>query len=91
MQNIIQLNISLAFWKYFDSDCEGLHPPANGTTSTKLRTFGTNVTISCNAGFTPSVKETLYCQKDGHWNGSVGVCWKGNDRIMLLSNTLFLL
>ena len=53
------------------------HPPANGSLSSEDVIAGTSVTLSCDNGFSLFGNETLLCQDNGVWNGSVGTCKKG--------------
>ena len=68
----------LAFYVFIFADCKLLNPPSNGSLSANVTAFATNVTVSCDAGFTLSGQEHLNCKADGQWDGLVGECWKGN-------------
>ena len=62
----------------FFSDCPSLpsfisHGFGNGTGSVE----GSRHRFSCDEGYSLIGQETLYCGKDGSWNGSVPTCLIG--------------
>ncbi|XP_077994085.1 C4b-binding protein beta chain-like [Glandiceps talaboti] len=54
-------------------DCSALTAPTNGSLSSTVVTSGTDVTVSCNEGFTRCGDEKITCT-DAKWSGAVATC-----------------
>ncbi|XP_066271288.1 complement receptor type 1-like [Branchiostoma lanceolatum] len=54
--------------------CQGLTAPANGALSTTARTYQTQVTTTCNAGYTLNGVATTTCQANMAWSNAVPTC-----------------
>ena len=55
-------------------DCGDLAPVKNGVTSGDSIVVGSVKTYSCDECYELHGPQTLTCQEDGYWNGSVPTC-----------------
>ena len=55
-------------------ECPELSEPRDGTISTRIHTFGTRVTFSCDETYAYTGSVTRVCESSGQWSGSEGEC-----------------
>ena len=64
-------------------NCSSLRNPTNGMINCSLGVDGVTsyedtCSFTCNTGYELTGSNTRTCQSNGHWNGTDGVCQRGN-------------
>ena len=60
-------------------NCDAISVPMNGMSDSSITTYGSTITFSCNIGYKLIGNDSITCQANKEWNGSVPTCENESD------------